>query len=61
MRMTCFEKFKLDYPKGPLHRYPHNYGYAERPKLCYEMSCRDCWNRTVQKNKGGDEFKNEPR
>lgn len=61
MRMTCFEKFKLDHPGHYPGMCPHNYGYAERPKLCYEMSCMNCWNRTVQENKGGDESKDEPR
>lgn len=56
MSTTCLEKFKIEHPKGPLRRCPHNYGYAERPKMCYEMSCKDCWNREY---KGGDKPKDE--
>lgn len=43
--MTCLEKFKLEHPGHPCLRCPHTYGYAERPKQCYEMSCIECWNR----------------
>lgn len=56
--MTCFEKFKLEHPGEGLFRCPHNYGYADRPKLCYEMSCIACWNRECE---GGDKPKDAVR
>lgn len=51
--MTCLEKFKIEHPSSCLARCHHNYGYAEQPKLCYEMSCIECWNRecVAQDNK----------
>lgn len=52
--MTCREKLAIDCPAfiGPkwtngYRGCPHHYGYLDKPKECYKLDCRECWNREI--------------
>ena len=41
--MTCIEKYAQEH-SFPVKGCPHDYGYLDKPKECYSMSCfKDCW------------------
>lgn len=45
--MTCFDKYVLE-QSFPVRGCPHDYGYLEKPKECYSVSCfKDCWAREI--------------
>ena len=49
--MTCFELYVVEH-KTPVEGCPHHYGYADKPKDCYCISCfKDCWARNVTDEK----------
>lgn len=59
--MTCREALKNQHPEyvddneytGGCHRCPHDYGYADIPEWCDcdEKTCRQCWDREIEKEK----------
>ena len=61
--MTCLEKYFKEHPGDYVVRCPHDYGYLEKPKKCFSMSCfKDCWTREIQdsndKSDGGNHEQN---
>jgi hypothetical protein len=49
--MTCIEKYFIDHPDTQVDGCPHHYGYLEKPKNCYCISCfKDCWAREYPEN-----------
>lgn len=41
--MTCLEKYFKEHPGDFVVGCPHDYGYLDKPKECYSISCfKDC-------------------
>lgn len=48
--MTCLDRYLMEHAL-PVKGCPHHYGYLEKPKNCYCISCfKDCWAREIPEN-----------
>ena len=46
--MTCVDKYFEEHPNSQIVGCPHDYGYSDKPKDCYHISCfKDCWAREL--------------
>lgn len=52
--MTCGEKLAIKHPEcvgdeftGGYKGCPHDYGYLPKSPDCYEITCKECWNKEI--------------